>query len=309
MSRLVIDIGGTYIRFSRAKENCSFSVVPHKIKAEPFASFEEAARNYLRQQQIDPAALTHVAIAKSGRSNWSLDQESCAPIFPNAHITLVNDFEANAYGLIDVSEDDLLFLGGEQRPPDKQQMRAVIGSGTGLGLAYISPQGEVLKTHGGHMRPALETQAQMDMMAAVQKFKTSPTIPIYEDVLGGDGLLSMYKILAAQGHLYTDYRDTHHMLEAGQRDPVVRQVMTLYHEILGLFAHQVLAFGHSYGALYLTGGITDRLIGHNLFAAEIFLKSLYQKTVPIVLDDVRDTPVYWVKDEFVSLKGLLRMAQ
>jgi len=307
MTKLMVDIGGTYIRFALSKDGANFVNDPHKMKHENFSSIEGALQSFLAQNSIDTAAITYLAIAKSGRNNWECNERNLAQIFTNAQIALINDFEANAHGLVGCAPDDLLHQAG---PPTEQtnKTRAVIGSGTGLGLAYITPQGEVLRTHGGHMLPCLINKDHIVLFDELQKFKTNNTIPIFEDALSGNGIVNIYKVLAGKGHVYADYRDTHHLLQNGKNDPVVRQALKIYHEWLGLFAHEVLAFGGSYGALYLTGGITDWLIGHDLFDTQTFLDALYQKTVSVVADDVRATPIYWVKDEFISLKGLLRMA-
>lgn len=306
MAKCVVDIGGTYIRLAVSHDDQKFARDPQKIKADKFQSVEDALIYFIRQEQCDPLTVSDILIAKSGRNNWLIDQEAIRKFFPVAKILKVNDFAANALGLISVEDKDLVHLGGTKKHPDESLPQAVIGSGTGLGLAYIAPEKIVHRTHGGHMLPALVTQEQIELFQELQAYKDKPTAPIYEDALSGGGILNIYKILARRRHLDSEYHDTHHLLESGRNDPVVQQALKYYHEILGLFAHQVLAFGYSYGALYLTGGITDRLIGYNLFDAETFLGTLYQDNVSVVLRDVKSTPIFWVKDEFISLRGLLR---
>jgi glucokinase len=305
MTKLLVDIGGTYVRMALSEDGHTLSHDPQKIKAAQFANFEDALLRFVQSQKKDPATIRVITIAKSGRNNWSIDCAAIQAIFPSAQVALINDFEANAMGLVAVKEGDVIHLGGTNHHVKTNLPRAVIGSGTGLGLAYISPNGHVQKTHGGHMLPTLTTPAQHDIFAELQHLKTDKTISIYEDALSGNGILNMYKILCARAHVDCEYTDTHHLLAAGRNNPLVQQSLKLYHEILGQFAHQVLAFGYAYGGLFLTGGVTDRLIGHDLFDRDTFFAALYQKNVPVVLQDVQATPVFWVKDEFISLKGLL----
>jgi glucokinase len=308
MTILIVDIGGTYMRLALSQDGQNFISDPQKIKTEIFSEVTDALLHYIEQNNYRPQQIEHILIAKSGRNNWDISGDSILKIFTNSKFSLINDFEANALGLVDAIPNDLMHLGGEKLVSDAQYPMAVIGSGTGLGLAYISILGKVQQTHGGHMLPAITSREQLELFAELQNFKTIKTIPIYEDALSGNGLLNIYKILSGRHHLDCDYTDTHQLLATGRNNPLVQQSLKFYHEILGLFAHQVLAFGYSYGALYLTGGVTDRIITHDLFDRETFFKNLYQNNVPVVLDNVKSTPVFWVKDEFISLKGLLKQA-
>ncbi len=308
MAKLLADIGGTYMRLALSEDGKSFVRDPQKIKTENFRSSEEALLSFVQTEHYNPSDIDMIAIAQSGQNKWLIDATSVSHIFPKAQLELVNDFEANAMGLVSPTPDELMHLAGAKTLPDATRPRAVIGSGTGLGLAYIAPNGPngyVQATHGGHMLPALVGQEQIDLFVDLQYFKTDKTIPIYEDALSGNGLMNIYKILSGRRHLDCEYHDTHHMLAEGRNNPLVQMALKYYHEILGQFAHQAVAFGAAYGGLFLTGGITDRLMGHNLFDTTAFLAGFYQNTVPVVLNDIKSTPVFWVKDEFISLKGLL----
>lgn len=306
MTILVVDIGGTYIRLALSNDGQNFIADPQKIKTEQFVDISDALISFVKQNQYQPEQISHILIAKSGRNNWKISKEDIVQSFPFCHFSLINDFAANALGLAHVNHNDLHHLGGVKKTPDINYPMAVIGSGTGLGLAYISPQKTIQRTHGGHILPALTSKEHFELFAELQNLKAIKTIPIYEDALSGNGILNIYKILSGRHHLDCEYTDTHDLLASGRNNPIVEQGLKLYHEILGIFAHQVLAFGYSYGGLYLTGGITDRIMTHDLFDKETFFENLYQNNVPCVLNDVKSTPIFWVKDEFISLKGLLK---
>lgn len=309
MTTLVIDIGGTFMRLALSEDGKTLTTPPQKIRVEQFPAFEDAVLHFVLSANYKPDKILHIRIARSGRNHWLIEDAAITKIFVNSKIAIINDFEANALGLVSPRPDEIVHLGGIKVEPDKTLPRAVIGSGTGLGLAYIHPQGHIQRTHGGHMLPALVGREQIDLFAELQKLKPDRTAPIYEDALSGNGILNIYKILVGKSHLDCAYRDTHHLLSDGRNDPLARQALKFYHEILGQFAHQVLAFGWAYGGLFLTGGITDRLIGHNCFDTDTFLAGLYQDNVPVVLSDVKNTPVFWVRDEFISLRGLLGSSQ
>lgn len=305
MSLLVMDIGGTYMRLALSDDGYTFRKDPQKIATAPFPALDDALTYYVQQENIAAESVTRILIARSDRNNWGITPAQIARALPKAHLTLINDFEANAAGLIRVDNDALLHIGGRKMAPDITFPRAVIGVGTGLGLAYITKEQHVQRSHGGHMRPACVTSGHIALFEELQAFKHTPSIPIYEDALSGRGLLHIYRILCARTHCDCAYADTHALLAAGHSDPLVQNALAIFHELFGIFAHQVVAFGYSYGGLYLTGGIIDRLFAHNLFDHQTFFHHFTQQTVPIVLEDVRSTPVFWVKDEFISLKGLL----
>lgn len=310
MTILLADAGGTHIRFS-VSVNGRDLAEPQKLKVADYPRLEDAIEHYLFSQRIEADDIKSFYYAYGGRNAWSTaGLKTC---LPNAAVRVVNDFEANSYGVIAGAGDEFhTLVPGSGQAASIDSSRAVIGSGTGLGLAYIvsSRHGNIVqRTHGGHMLPVTVSEEHRAVFAAVQALKTTPTAPIYEDVLGGPGLFNVYGVLARQAHLDKEYRDTNDMIARGHNDPVAKQALRLYHEILGVFAHQVLAFGHSYRGLYLTGGVTDRLVGHNQFDTATFCKFLYQENVSIVRQDVAATPIFWIKDEFISLKGLLCLAQ
>ena len=70
--------------------------------------------------------------------------------------------------------------------------------------------------------------------------------------------------LTMKKHIPAEYTDTNDMIARGRNDPMAQYVLKLFHEVLGIFVHQTTAFGFAYDGLYLTGGIIDRLVGHNL---------------------------------------------
>lgn len=312
MTILLADIGGTHIRFAVSNPPSHISE-PQKLRVADYVSLEEAVQHYLFQERIEADDISKFMLSFSNRNQWNFDKESIRNFLPAAQFFQINDFEANAYGIIRAEADDLVIL---KKPEDfkksERSSRLVVGTGTGLGLAYIvaTKNGPVVqRTHGGHMRPAIITPEQQGIFDDLQKLKQQKTIPIYEDVLGGVGLYNVYKILCRRTETHAEYRDTHGLIHDGRNDPIVKEALKIYHEVFGVFLHQAAAFGHSYDGVYLTGGVVDRLIHANLFDMETVLKSFYQQTVPIVLNDVRATPLYWVKNEFISLKGLLYCAE
>lgn len=308
MSVLLCDAGGTHIRFALAKEETLIGE-PQKYRIEDYSNFTSVALHFLASQREAPQNITEVRLAYGGLFVWPITQYSLADALPKARLTKINDFEANARGIAAANDDGFLRLNETIGARPEGSARLVIGVGTGLGLAQIidTPNGPYIqKNHGGHMLPALPEAYQRDLFDALQTLKQKPSVMIYEDLLSGPGLYRAYTLMAARAQTDAEYRDTNDMIARGRHDPLVGEVLRVFHEVLGLFAHQAVAFTNAYGGLYLAGGIIDRLVGASLFDYSTFATNFYQDSVPIVKADVAATPVYWVKDEFIALSGLLK---
>ena len=68
-------------------------------------------------------------------------------------VSIINDFEANGFGIHQLSDDDVIKIGGGDEVPNG--IKGVIGAGTGLGEAYCYPiHGtdfyQVVPSEGGH---------------------------------------------------------------------------------------------------------------------------------------------------------------
>jgi glucokinase len=310
MTILLCDVGGTHIRFAVSELTGAMSQ-PEKMRVDSHRSLEDAISRYLLAQSLSADSITHLYLAFSNRNSWSTEEAMLKTVLPKAAIMQVNDFEANALGILvsDQSEVHTLFAGDGKICP--RASRVVLGVGTGLGLAYLFNAGGrsfIQRTHGGHMLPAVIRPEHLEIFQAISEEKDDGTILIYEDVISGKGLFSLYTYICQRNQLNPEYHDASDLLIAGKDDPVVLQALNIFFELLGIFTHQAVAFGHSYGGVYLTGGVIDRLLGAGLFNTEAFLKGFHQKNVPVVVQDVMATPIYWVRDEFVSLRGLLRHA-
>lgn len=309
MSVLLCDAGGTHIRFALAKEGTLIGE-PQKYRIEDYSDFASVAFHFLASQQETPQNITEVRLAYGGLFVWPITQDSLADALPKARLTKINDFEANAHGIAAANDDRFLRLNETVGTRPEGSARLVIGVGTGLGLAQIidTPTGPYIQKnrHGGHMLPALPKAYQRDLFDALQALKQKPSVMIYEDLLSGPGIYRAYALMASRAQTDAEYRDTNDMIARGHHDPLVAEVLRIFHEVLGLLAHQAVAFTHAYGGLYLTGGIIDRLVGASLFDYSTFATNFHQDSVPIVKADVAATPVYWVKDEFIALTGLLK---
>lgn len=306
MSILLCDVGGTHIRFALAEDN---PLYPHKARVDQYKDLQAAILSFLNSRSVSPEKVTAFYLAFSNRNEWNTNPDDLRGVLSKAVIHQINDFEANAHGVVRSVPSDFQRLNVPSEKSIKNSSKAVIGVGTGLGLAYIcSGAGRqfIQRTHGGHMLPAY-SPVHHELYEFVSKDKKN--ILIYEDLLNGSGLYDIYRFLSEKNHLFTEYQDAAILMRDGKNNPVFQESLIIFSELLGLFAHQAIAFGYAYSGIYLTGGVIDRLMTSNLFKIDPFLRYFRQKNVPIVVEDVNSVPVYWIKDEFISLKGLMYLAE
>lgn len=308
MTKLFCDIGGTHIRFTHDMPDHSLAI-PRKQRVAEYTNLVESIRAYVGAESIDPMAVTHFYFAFSNRNEWVTDADHIRAILPLAKILQVNDFEANAYGIAGAKPDSFELLYKGIGDPPRQSTKVVLGVGTGLGLAYITPEHHVLRTHGGHMLPPMISDEHRALFEYIQSQKTENLAPIYEDVVSGRGLFQTYLFLCKQNHFDPEFRSIEDIMMGGLDHPIVIQTLNIFHEILGLFIHHAVAFGYAYGGVYLTGGMIDKLRMADKLDIESIISTFHQRNVPIVVEHVKATPIYWVKDEYISLSGLQTLSQ
>lgn len=317
MTIILCDMGGTHVRLAHADlgHDASKSEIlnPQKFKIADYPSFDAALDDYLNKVGIKGAEVAELRMALGNRNPWRDLAAAVRLICPTAQYSEINDFAANSLGIAMAPDCKLRVVrAGNAGDIPPHAARAVIGPGTGTGLAYIltTPYGpHVQGTHGAHIPPTYPTREHQDLFAAIHKLRAlSPRI-IVEDILCGPGLWALYTHLRAQSGLYGEdpppYLDTKDMILSGAQDKIATDSLRLFHEIFGAFAAQVVAYGFAYGGLYLTGGITDTIMESGRFDLPSFLKFYDLNLVDIVKTHIAATPIYWVDDPYIALKGLL----
>lgn len=128
---------------------------------------------------------------------WRIEADAIAAQFAIPAVSLINDFQAVAYGIEALTASDLLTLqAGQAR---KHAPRAVIGAGTGLGegcLVWCDDGYQALPSEGSHadFAPADELQVELWRYLAQRHGHVS-----WERVVSGPGLAAIYEFLKQRG--------------------------------------------------------------------------------------------------------------
>lgn len=201
---------------------------------------------------------------------WSVDADDLAVRFGMARVTLINDFQAVAYGIEMLGEADLLTLQAGQPAPHAP--RAVIGAGTGLGEGYLTWQGDhyhAWPSEGSHadFAPADELQAGLWRWLKQRHGHVS-----WERVVSGPGLVAIYDFLRERkeypesAQLAAALREgdpaaaiSAHALQHG--DPLADAALGLFVAAYGAEAGNLALKVLSVGGVYLAGGIAPKIAG------------------------------------------------
>lgn len=264
---LIADIGGTNARFALVRQGAlayqaQLAVAEH---ADPVA----AVRHFLIQAKPDPAP-RRAALAVAGpvegdkvrltNSPWVVSAGDLRAGFGFEAVTIVNDFAALAWAVPRLAPADLAQVGGGR--PAAGAPAAVLGPGTGLGLAAWIPGGDgplVLNTEGGHvtMPAADETEAKL-----LDRLRRRFGHVSAERVLSGEGLTLLYATLAEAEGRSVSARDAAAITERALAGdcPDSAAALRTFCAMLGTVAGNVALTLGARGGVYIAGGIVPRFI-------------------------------------------------
>lgn len=198
---LIADIGGTNARFALLGEEARPRGLA-TLATRDYGSATEAVRAYLRVHAggLNPqeAAIAAAGPVIDGRVHmtnapWSIDAEDLRSGLGIERVALLNDFEALAWSLPALSEEQLVPVGGGAGLSSAPS--AVIGPGTGFGVAALVTAGTVetvLVTEGGHATMPCATKREEAIVDMVRADHGHVSI---ERLLSGDGLVSLYNAI------------------------------------------------------------------------------------------------------------------
>lgn len=265
---LVGDIGGTNARFAQAATDAPGFHSLLELKVEPFPTADDAIRHYLDETGAgEPDA---VCLAAAGpviddavnvtNNHWEISVASITASFGTSAVCLLNDFGAIAYSIPFLADDDSVAIGPYDgfRLPDGDFNIAILGPGTGLGIAGLRRRGDLLVPvtgEGGHVGFAPETGLQIELLKVLRgKFDRVST----ERLVAGSGLPDVYEALAHVRGKSVTRLNAAEIFERSDRDSIAAETVDLFFEMLGQVAGDVaLTLGASDG-VFIAGGIAKR---------------------------------------------------
>ena len=302
---LLADLGATNSRFAISS---STGRVRH-VRIYPADNFKTplaAIRHYLTElppgQQPSQGVLAVAAPIVGGRvrfvnRSWSFNIETLRKALSFKRLIVLNDLEAQAYALLDLSRGDCSRIGRGRAARDATIL--AIGPGTGLGMAALIPHHahpHVIAGEGGHATLAANDSDEERVLAKLRKRFGHASV---ERALSGPGLAALYTALSPHGRSTLSPPEVAKRAQA-RSDSVAVGSAKLFSRLLGGFCGDMaLAFG-ALGGVYLVGGVVPGL-GH-AFDASAFRKAFEDKGR--YRDYLARVPVFLVKRNDLGLRGL-----
>lgn len=270
---LVADIGGSNARFA-CVDAAGGLVHRRSLPVADYAGPLEAVQAYLQEVRQSPAgaglamprrAVVAVATAVSGdrveltNSHWRFSQAELCQGLGLDSLRVLNDFEALALSLPRLKAGQLRAQGMEM--PKPAGMLAVIGPGTGLGVAGVVQTAQAwlaLPGEGGHATLAPTDEFESQLLAAVRRRYAHVSA---ERLLSGIGLPLLHAAVADVLGRSAPSLSGEALVEAALLggDELSLRCLDSFCALLGNFAGNVALTLGARGGVYIGGGIVPRL--------------------------------------------------
>ncbi|MEZ4452733.1 MAG: glucokinase [Nannocystaceae bacterium] len=280
MRLLAGDIGGTKTDLALyAVEDEGLRELRHaRLPSGAYRDLEAMLREFLGDSppSIDAAAFGVAGPVVGERSRttnlpWIVDAPALRSALATPRVQVVNDFHALALGALTLTDDQEVILQPGERDPDGA--RAILGAGTGLGVAIVVPGPEgprVLASEGGHVDFAPRDEREI---ALLRRMLARHRRVSAERVISGPGLREIYDLLVEDGHVAGDpalearfeAEDPGAVIgEAAAlgRSPACVEAARLFLSLLGAQAGNLALTVLPRGGLTLAGGVAPRLVPH-----------------------------------------------
>lgn len=302
------DIGGTRSRLRALDASNSTKVVAEAIyDSASFLSLTDiildfSQKNHIHQYNYACLGLPgpiHQRRVNLTNLPWLVDADQLEANCAIQTVQFINDFQAAAYGVDTLSNDQLITLQTGQFNP--QSHRLVVGAGTGLGVSPVVSEGAAFKpqaSEAGHMDFAPMNTSQVELLKWL--WPIWPHVS-YERILSGAGLETLYAFYAGLSH-----HNHQAWLKAGaiqqlaeQGDLMAQKTIETFVEVYGAYIGNLILLWPSYGGVYIAGGIASKI--EPWMRQSGFLDAMHQKGR--MREFVQKTPVYLVMDESLGLQG------
>lgn len=320
------DVGGTKVDlalYSFEQGNLK-PVTDKRYQARDYPSLEAVVKQFV--SEIKPAETITAACfgvpgpVRNGRLKltnlpWLLDSRDLSRDLNIEHLFLINDLEANGYGIPELPADKIFTLSAGD--PGIVGTRGLIAAGTGLGEALLVWDGKrhlPIASEGGHTDFAPRTEEEIDLLRYLWK-KLSGRVS-YERVVSGLGLANIYAFLRDEKGLpepafLKDRMASEdpnavigELAESGESELCARTLnlfVSAYGAEAGNLALKILAVG----GMYVGGGIAPKAL--KTLRKGGFMKAFTDKGRLSAL--LEQTPVHIILESRAALIGAASYAE
>jgi glucokinase len=201
------DIGGTSTRLALFEfaGGALQPVAQERYPSRSHTGLSEIVRKFVAShpQTVQAACFGIAGPVREGRVAtpnlpWVVEAKTLARELALPHVTLLNDLEANAWGVFTLSEDDVATLA--EGSGSNEGNAAIISAGTGLGEAGYHWDGTTLRpfaSEGGHSDFAPHDELTIELFRWLHRRHGHVS---WERVVSGPGLVNIFTFLRDVGH-------------------------------------------------------------------------------------------------------------
>jgi glucokinase len=320
------DVGGTKVHlalfgFDQGKLT---HVRDEKFPAQEHSGLEEVIRKFLDEtpgdNDVTAACFGVPGPVRGGKLKltnlpWLLDSAELSRNLKIEHLFLINDLEANGYGIPELNPEQIFVL--SDGDPAAHGNRGLISAGTGLGECVLAWNGKThmpMASEGGHTDFAARTEDEIDLLRYLRRVLNGRVS--VERVVSGLGLRNIYSFLRDEKGIdepswlkeRMETEDPNAVIgelgESGANELCAKTLdmfVSCYGAEAGDLALKVLAIG----GLYIGGGIAPKILKKMQEGA--FMKSFTDKGR--LSDLLVHTPVRIILESRAALMGAAAYAE
>jgi glucokinase len=200
------DVGGTKVHLALYEFTGGrlVHIRDEKFPAPEFVGLTQVVRAFLGRDAAEPGEITAACFGvpgpvRDGRLKvtnlpWELDVRILAKDLKIEHMFLINDLEANGYGIPELAPDQIFTLSEGDRSAVGNA--ALMAAGTGLGEAFLIWNGKVhvpMASEGGHCDFAARNDLEISLLHYLIRQLGGRVS--WERVVSGIGLKNIYSFL------------------------------------------------------------------------------------------------------------------
>ncbi len=271
------DVGGTKVNL--ALYDFTDGELKHtrdqQFPAKEYSGLEEIVKEFVVEEKVTAACFGVPGPVREGRLRltnlpWTLDSRELSTHLKIDYVFLINDLQANGYGIAELSAEQIFTLS----EGDARQMgnRALISAGTGLGEAFLIWDGRdyvPYPSEGGHSDFAPRNEDEIDLLRFLQQ-KYNGRIS-FERAVSGQGITNCYEFLRevrgveepawlAERMAAEDPNAVITELALKAKSEICEKALDMFVSAYGAEAGNLALKVLSMGGLYVGGGIAPRIL-------------------------------------------------
>jgi glucokinase len=317
------DVGGTKVHL--ALYDFTDGKLTHardeRFPAREYSGLQEIVLEFLGRDTVTSACFGVPGPVRDGRLRltnlpWTLDSRELASGLKIEHVFLINDLEANGYGIAELTPDQIYTL--SEGDPRQIGNRALISAGTGLGQCFLTWNGRMhvpYPSEGGHADYAPRNEDEIELLCFLRQ-KYSGRIS-FERVVSGMGMTGIYEFLRDAKGLEEPVWLAEKMAAVKDPNSVITEMglaakselcaktldmfVSAYGAEAGNLTLKVLAVG----GVYVGGGIAPRIL--EKLKDGTFMKAFTDKGRLSQL--LINTPVHIILESRAALMGAAAFAE